>query len=300
MQHCHQNAQWNILFLLVAFLVLAAKMCANFSLKHTTITRKQISSACSRWKSRIGLPRTQKSLLETTCRRISSIFEETPSGTNRGASSRTHTPTRWLLHMVWCALNDRNHLLFCWERFQYMQQQLRGKITIDTVGTGGWTWNFLTRGRRSFLACFLRMVHGIVVPALEVEDRWWDRLASMWFADVLLFGLWAFVSPLYLTSKFGIGSLGDFCGYDLDILIFFSSLQHSMDCSVFGMWGFFLDTISDLVGRLRSPGPRGWLFMGWDGYLPFCSFSSSISAEYPNELCLYYIHFKRGLYIAAR
>ena len=77
-----------------------------------------------------------------------------------------HYPTHAYLHRFgsrsdprcgWCnaEVDDRHHRLFQCPRFDALRHTLSMKINIDTQGSRGWTWSFLTGHGRHYLAHFL-------------------------------------------------------------------------------------------------------------------------------------------------
>ena len=75
-------------------------------------------------------------------------------------------------HCPWCgaAQDDREHRLFECPRFEYTRQALADEIEQATHGTSRWSWDFLLRDGRPYLAKFLRRVRAARVPLEEEED----------------------------------------------------------------------------------------------------------------------------------
>ena len=72
----------------------------------------------------------------------------------------------------WCGAtrDDREHRLFECPRFEYTRQALADEIDQATHGTFRWSWDFLLRDGRPYLAKFLRRVRAAPVPLEEEED----------------------------------------------------------------------------------------------------------------------------------
>ena len=67
---------------------------------------------------------------------------------------------------LWCgaAQDDREHRLFECPRFEYTRQTLAAEIEQATHGTSRWSWDFLLRDGRPYLAKFLRRVRAAPSP----------------------------------------------------------------------------------------------------------------------------------------
>ena len=72
----------------------------------------------------------------------------------------------------WCdaAQDDGEHRLFECPCFEYTRQALADEIEQATYGTSRWSWDFLLRDGRPYLAKFLRRVRSASVPPEEEED----------------------------------------------------------------------------------------------------------------------------------
>ena len=80
----------------------------------------------------------------------------------------------------WCEApqDDREHRLFECPRFEYTRQALADAIAQATQGTSRWSWDYLLRDGRPYLAKFLRSVRAARVPQAEEEDSEEDEDAS--------------------------------------------------------------------------------------------------------------------------
>lgn len=76
-------------------------------------------------------------------------------------------------HCVWCDgdQDDREHRLFECPRFEYTRQALATEIEQTTHGEHGWTWDYLLRDGRQYLAKFLRRVRAATIYYVEDEDE---------------------------------------------------------------------------------------------------------------------------------
>ena len=81
---------------------------------------------------------------------------------------------------LWCGApqDDREHRLFECPRFEYTRQALAAEIEQATHGTSRWSWDFLLRDGRPYLAKFLRRVRAAPVPQAAEEDSEDDADAS--------------------------------------------------------------------------------------------------------------------------
>ena len=72
----------------------------------------------------------------------------------------------------WCgaARDDHEHRLFECPCFEYTRQALADEIEQATHGTLRWSWDFLLRDGRLYLAKFLRRVWAAPVPLEEEKD----------------------------------------------------------------------------------------------------------------------------------
>ena len=72
----------------------------------------------------------------------------------------------------WCGApqDDREHRLFECPRFEYTRQALATEIEQATHGRSGWSWDYLLRDGRPYLAKFLRRVRATSIPQAEEED----------------------------------------------------------------------------------------------------------------------------------
>ena len=80
----------------------------------------------------------------------------------------------------WCEApqDDREHRLFECPRFEYTRQALADEIAQATQGTSRWSWDYLLRDGRPYLAKFLRSVRAARVPQAEEEASEEDEDAS--------------------------------------------------------------------------------------------------------------------------
>ena len=80
----------------------------------------------------------------------------------------------------WCEApqDDREHRLFECPHFEYTRQALADEIEQATQGTSRWSWDYLLRDGRPYLAKFLRGVRAARVPQPEEEDSEEDEDAS--------------------------------------------------------------------------------------------------------------------------
>ena len=82
------------------------------------------------------------------------------------------------MHCEWCGADrdDREHRLFECPRFEYTRQVLRIEIEQATDGAESWTWDFLLRAGRPYLAKFLRHVRSATVARQRDET---DEMADV-------------------------------------------------------------------------------------------------------------------------
>ena len=66
--------------------------------------------------------------------------------------------------------DDREHRLFECPRFEYTRQALATEIEQATHGHSRWSWDYLLRAGRPYLAKFLRRVRATPIPQAEEED----------------------------------------------------------------------------------------------------------------------------------
>ena len=73
----------------------------------------------------------------------------------------------------WCdgPLDDREHCLFHFPRFEFLTHQFCTEIEADTRGNQTWEWDFLTGLGRRYLSRFLRVVQSVAVPHAEDEGK---------------------------------------------------------------------------------------------------------------------------------